>query len=38
LLGGAGVDGLDTQGDLGTIERLLTVLDAPTQGFAIVTP
>ena len=35
MLAGAGIDGIETQGDLATIERLLTVLDTPTQGFAI---
>ncbi len=38
LLGGAGFDGIDTQGDLGTVPRLLAVLDPAGSTFPIVTP
>ncbi len=38
LLGGAGFDGIGTQGDLGTVPRLLAVLDPPGSTFPIVTP
>jgi alkyl sulfatase BDS1-like metallo-beta-lactamase superfamily hydrolase len=38
LLGGAGLDTLETTGDLGAIGRLLAVLDPPTGAFPIVTP
>ena len=38
LLGGAGFDGIDTQGDLGTVPRLLAVLYLPDRRSRIVTP
>ena len=38
LTGTGGLDGIATDGDLGVIQRLLAVIEAPTPGFAIVTP
>ncbi len=38
MLAGAGMKGVDHVGDLGTIQRLLSVLDTPDVNFAIVTP
>jgi alkyl sulfatase BDS1-like metallo-beta-lactamase superfamily hydrolase len=38
LLGGAGVDGLQTEGDTEVVARLLAVLDPVSGDFAIVTP
>lgn len=37
LLAGS-TDGMETEGDLGVLERLLAVLQAPDPAFAIVTP
>ena len=31
-------DGMEIEGDLGVLERLLAVLQAPDPAFAIVTP
>jgi alkyl sulfatase BDS1-like metallo-beta-lactamase superfamily hydrolase len=38
MLGGAGLDGIRTEGDTGLIGQLLSVLDDPTPNFPIVTP
>jgi alkyl sulfatase BDS1-like metallo-beta-lactamase superfamily hydrolase len=38
LTGAGGLDGIATDGDLGVVQRLLAVVEAPTPGFAIVTP
>jgi alkyl sulfatase BDS1-like metallo-beta-lactamase superfamily hydrolase len=38
LTGAGGLDGIATDGDLGVVQRLLAVIEAPTPGFAIVTP
>ncbi len=38
LLGGAGLDGIQTAGDPNVLGRLLAVLDTPDPSFAIVTP
>ncbi|MFD1933216.1 MULTISPECIES: alkyl/aryl-sulfatase [Nonomuraea] len=38
LLAGKGTDGLDHDGDMGVLRRLVAVLDDPTPDFAIVTP
>jgi alkyl sulfatase BDS1-like metallo-beta-lactamase superfamily hydrolase len=38
LLGGAGLDGFDLQGDTNLLTRLVSFLDEPTTTFAIVTP
>jgi len=38
LAGGAGLDGIATDGDLGAVQRLLAVIEAPDPSFAIVTP
>ena len=38
LLGGGGLDGLDTTGDPGVLQTLLGVLDPARADFAIVTP
>jgi alkyl sulfatase BDS1-like metallo-beta-lactamase superfamily hydrolase len=38
LLGGAGLDGLQTEGDTEVVARLLAVLDPVSGDFAIVTP
>ena len=38
MLAGAGMEGVDHAGDLGTIQRVLSVLDTPDVNFAIVTP
>jgi linear primary-alkylsulfatase len=38
LLGGAGADGVGFEGDPGTLTTILSVLDDPDPGFAIVTP
>ncbi|MEV8634179.1 alkyl sulfatase dimerization domain-containing protein [Streptosporangium sp. NPDC051023] len=38
LLAGSGVDGIDHDGDLDVLRRLLAVLEEPTPDFAIVTP
>jgi alkyl sulfatase BDS1-like metallo-beta-lactamase superfamily hydrolase len=38
LTGAVGLDGIATDGDLGVVQRLLAVVEAPTPGFAIVTP
>jgi alkyl sulfatase BDS1-like metallo-beta-lactamase superfamily hydrolase len=38
LLGGSGLAGLDTEGDIGVIPRLLAVLDTNNPSFPIVTP
>jgi alkyl sulfatase BDS1-like metallo-beta-lactamase superfamily hydrolase len=38
LTGAVGLDGIATDGDLGVVQRLLAVIEAPTPGFAIVTP
>jgi alkyl sulfatase BDS1-like metallo-beta-lactamase superfamily hydrolase len=38
MLGGGGFDGIDHEGDVGAIGRLLAVLDRPDPNFAIVTP
>jgi alkyl sulfatase BDS1-like metallo-beta-lactamase superfamily hydrolase len=38
LTGRGGLDSIATDGDLGAVQRLLTVLDPPNASFAIVTP
>ena len=38
LLGGGGLDGIDTAGDAGCLQPLLGVLDRPGPDFPIVTP
>jgi alkyl sulfatase BDS1-like metallo-beta-lactamase superfamily hydrolase len=38
LLGGRGLDGIDTTGDVSVIQRLLAVLDPTSSDFPIVTP
>ncbi len=38
MLGGAGLDGVQHDGDPGVLQRLLGVLDEPDPAFAIVTP
>ncbi len=38
LAGGSGLDGIATDGDLGVVQRLLAVIEAPHPSFAIVTP
>jgi alkyl sulfatase BDS1-like metallo-beta-lactamase superfamily hydrolase len=38
VLGGAGLEGIDTEGDLGVIVRLLEVIETPDRNFPIVTP
>lgn len=38
MLAGNGLDGIQTAGDLGALQRLLGLLDTPDPGFAIVTP
>jgi alkyl sulfatase BDS1-like metallo-beta-lactamase superfamily hydrolase len=38
MLGGNGLEGIQTQGDPGALHQLLGLLDAPDPGFAIVTP
>ena len=38
LLGGAGLDGISTTGDVSVLQTLLGVLDPTRAGFAIVTP
>jgi alkyl sulfatase BDS1-like metallo-beta-lactamase superfamily hydrolase len=38
MLSGGRPDGVETAGDVGTIPRLLALLDAPDPNFAIVTP
>ncbi len=38
MVTGRGFEGLEHRGDLGVVARLLAVLDAPDQNFAIVTP
>ncbi|SDJ08591.1 Alkyl sulfatase BDS1, metallo-beta-lactamase superfamily [Frankineae bacterium MT45] len=38
LLGGASPSDIDHTGDLNTLQRLLSLLDTPEAGFAIVTP
>jgi hypothetical protein len=38
VLGGRGLGGIVTDGDLGVVARLLAVLDPARADFAIVTP
>lgn len=38
LLAGHGLDGVTADGDMAALQRLLSVLDQPDPGFAIVTP
>jgi len=38
LLAGNGLQGIQSAGDLGVLQRLLGLLDTPDPGFAIVTP
>ncbi|GAA3560192.1 alkyl/aryl-sulfatase [Streptomyces osmaniensis] len=38
LLGGRGLDGIEHEGDVGVLTRLLGLLDEPDPDFAIVTP
>jgi alkyl sulfatase BDS1-like metallo-beta-lactamase superfamily hydrolase len=38
LLAGQGTDGVQAQGDIGVLQRLIGLLDEPDPGFAIVTP
>ena len=38
MLGGNGLEGIQTQGDPGALHQLLSLLDTPDPGFAIVTP
>ena len=38
ILAGSGAEGIQTEGDPGTLHRLLSLLDTPDPGFAIVTP
>ncbi|MEV0594581.1 alkyl/aryl-sulfatase [Nonomuraea cavernae] len=38
LLAGRGVEGVDREGDIGVLRRLVAVLDGPLPDFAVVTP
>ena len=38
MLAGKGLEGIQTEGDPGVLQRLLGLLDTPDPGFAIVTP
>jgi alkyl sulfatase BDS1-like metallo-beta-lactamase superfamily hydrolase len=38
MLAGNGLEGIQTEGDPGVLQRLLGLLDTPDPGFAIVTP
>ena len=38
LLGGGGLDGIDHSGDAETVGRLLSLVHAQAEDFAIVTP
>ena len=38
MLAGHGLEGIQTAGDIGALQRLLGLLDTPDPGFAIVTP
>jgi linear primary-alkylsulfatase len=38
LLAGQGMDGVQAQGDIAALQRLIGLLDEPDPGFAIVTP
>ncbi len=38
MLAGQGLEGIQTKGDPGVLQRLLGLLDTPDPGFAIVTP